>query len=209
MRIGVGDRAEMARLKFGENDAVQFGAWPRGVLDGGRWRFLGRLKGPMFTALREVNAAARGRGLAVARIGRAHQNPFLEVGDDGGRELATVFWRRHLEVLVGVADGFEEEALLQVAGNDSVAGFAALTRAGAGVEEESALEFLGSGGVACVAFLDEYGTDAFFEEGEIIGAQRALGNGGRSAGRGDGADEGAEEKKQDCGRGREAFLHEE
>ena len=209
MRIGIGDGAEIARLEFGEDEAIDLGAGPRGVLDGRGRRFLGRLKGPMFTAFREVDAAARGRGLAVARVGRAHENPLLEVGDDIGGELAAVLGRGHLEIFVGVADGLEEEALLQVAGNDGVAGVAALTRAGAGVEEETALEFLSAGGVAGVAFFHEHGADAFLKKSEFIGGRGTLGISGANAGSRGGADKDAEENEQDCGRGREAFLHEE
>lgn len=189
MRIGVGDGVEIARLEVGEDEAVEIGARPRGVLDGGWRRLLGRLKGPMFTAFREVDAAARGRGLAVARVGSAQENPFLEIGDDVGGELAAAFWRGHLEVLVGVADGLEEEALLQVAGDDGMAGVAALARAGAGVEEETALEFLGGGGMAGVAFFHEHGADAALEEGEFIGGRGALGIGGGGGGGGDGEEE--------------------
>ena len=50
---------------------------------------------------------------ALARIGRAHLHPLLEVLDHLVRQLAARLLRRHREILVCVADRLDEQAFLR------------------------------------------------------------------------------------------------
>src|SRR5262249_38260070 len=68
----------------------------------------------------------------------------------------------HLEIVV--ANGVNQQALVDVARNDRRARVAALADALARIEEEAALDLLRGGGVALVAVLHEYGTDSLLAE---------------------------------------------
>lgn len=116
-------------------------------------------------------------GEALARIGRAHEHPFLEVGDHVGGEL---FLGRHEAVLDVPADGLDDEAVLEVAGGDAVPGRAAHADAVARVEQQAAFDFLGLGGVALVAFRHQHGSDLFLEERELVRGKLFRGDVGRA-----------------------------
>src|SRR4029079_4898851 len=95
---------------------------PRGVLDRGQVGHLRLLRRPERAALRDVD----GLGLVartVARIEGAAGDPLFEVIDHFGRQLAA---GGHLEILVRVLEGLEQEALARFAGDESGAGVAAL-----------------------------------------------------------------------------------
>jgi hypothetical protein len=81
-----------------------------------------------------------------------------------------------LEVAIVVADGFDEAAVVGVAGDDGGAGVTAAEEGVAMIEGEAAFEF-GGGGVAVETVLDEEGADAGFEEGEVVGGRRGGGEG--------------------------------
>ena len=107
------------------------------------------------------------RGLAVARIGRADFHPLLEVGDHLGGELVLLRRHGHVGILVLVAHGDEEQALLGLAGDDGGAAVAAFEHRFCGVEQQAALDFLAAGAVAFVATLHEDGPDFFLEKIEL------------------------------------------
>ena len=100
-------------------------------------------------------------------------DPGFKVADLGGGEGA---FGGHLEVAIVVADGFDETAVVGVAGDDGGAGVTAAEEGVAMIEGEAAFEF-GGGGVAVEAVLDEEGADAGFEEGEVVGGLRGGGEG--------------------------------
>src|SRR6185436_6017207 len=111
-----------------------------------------RLERPVALPRLDVDALlGGGRGALPAGIGRAALHPRLEVRDHLGRELAL---RRHLELLVLVADRLDEEALVEVARDDGRAGLAALEQALARVDVELALQLLRLRAVAGVAAVD-------------------------------------------------------
>ena len=62
-----------------------------------------------------------------ARVGRAHFDPELEVGDFFGGELLTpTFARGHLQIFIGVANGLNQQTLVRVARYDSWTGITSL-----------------------------------------------------------------------------------
>ena len=122
----------------------------------------------MFPAFFEADAVSwlgrlagdGGRGRRIrARVRCTELHPLHEVGDErGGQRLF-----RHAEILVPVADAFDEQAIVGLAGHDRRAGGAALGPAVAEVEAEVALGLLRV--VAFVAMLHEHRTDALLEKG--------------------------------------------
>ena len=112
-----------------------------------------------------------------ARIGRAHADPFHEISDEIVGELLVA--RRHREVAVGVADGFDEQAFVRLAGDDGGAGVAALHPTVARVEREAAFDLLRARAVALVTILDQDRTDLGLEEVGLRGGElRRFGSGG-------------------------------
>ena len=112
--------------------------------------------------------------LPALRHWRTEFHPFLERGDLVGAELLVL--RRHLEVRVGVADGFDEQAFLHVARHDGGAGVAALEDGGGGIQREAALELLRLMAVALEARAREDGLHRLLVEREVGGG--GLGRGG-------------------------------
>ena len=176
--VAVGGRGggEVVFFEFGEDEGVDGGAGPGGVLDGGQCGIGEGLEGPELAALFEGEAGLFGVGGLSggwAGIGGAVLDPGFEVADLGGGEGA--FWG-HLEVAIVVADGFDEAAAVGVAGDDGGAGVTAAEEGVAVIEGEAAFEF-GGGGVAVEAFFNEEGADAGFEEGDVVGGQGPGGGG--------------------------------
>ena len=129
--VGVGHRPQALGLKAGEHVAVNAGARPSLVFDGGRFVLYG-LKGPELFAGLNIDLAVDGCGaLGRAGIGRAHHHPALEIRNDLGGKL---FLGRHLQVIIVPAYRFDEQALLEVAGNDGRPSITALARGSFGVE---------------------------------------------------------------------------
>ena len=152
------------------------------VADLGRRGILNRLEGPELAARGEVDGFGLGRGIVGrrggTRVGRAHRDPGREVGDLRGAELVL---GRHLEFLVRITHGADEEAVVGLARHERGTGFAALEQRRAGVEAETRTEFLGRGGaVAFVAMLDQQRADFLFKklEGFGCGGCRQLRRGG-------------------------------
>ena len=123
-----------------------------------------RAEGPVFGALlgRGPGQAARGgRGRRRGRLRRSHPDPRDQVGD---RRFGEALLRGHLQVAVLVADGFDEQAFVGLAGDDGRPGVAALPDPLGRVEQEAALDLLGRGGVAGGAGVDEDRADPLLEE---------------------------------------------
>jgi hypothetical protein len=115
-------------------------------------------------------------GHAVARVGRAHLHPRLEVRDYLIRELLL---GRHRRVLVLVPQRLDEEAPVRVARDDGRSGDAALANTVAGVEQELAPHLLRLGRVALVAGVRQHRADLLLEERELL-LGRLVGEPGRS-----------------------------
>ena len=97
----------------------------------------------------------------VLRVGRAHLDPGLEVGDDRVGELGL---RGHPELVVAVADRPDQQALVRVAGHDRRAGVAPAAEALPAVEQEPAAQLLGGARVALAALRRQHGPDLRLEE---------------------------------------------
>ena len=84
-----------------------------------------------------TSIAGRLRRRRAARVGRAHLDPLLEVGDDraGSRPSAAS------EAIVRVADRGDQQAFVGFARHDRRAGVAPLAQALAAVDQEAAFDF--------------------------------------------------------------------
>jgi hypothetical protein len=139
-----------------------------------------------------------------ARIGSAAADPFGEIGDLTFGELLVL--GRHLQILVLVADGLDEERFIGLAGHKGGPGVAAGEGGLAGVEEEPAADPIRLLAVAGVTLVGEDGADAGFEELQVGGGQgggdgrvvgRHRGGAQRRGGRG-----GQGEQRQQAGEGK-------
>ncbi len=83
----------------------------------------------------------------------------------------------HLEVWIGVGDGFDEPAFVGVAGDDGGAAVTALEEGGGGIDEQAGFGFTAFGAVAGVAGFDEDGADFGFEEVEGLAVLCECGGG--------------------------------
>jgi hypothetical protein len=92
--------------------------------------------------------------------GGAATDPGDEVVDDAAGELVL---GRHLEVVIGVADGLDKQALVGVAGDERSAGVTALEQCGAAVDAEVVGSLVAA--VAVEALVHQHGADAGFEVG--------------------------------------------
>jgi hypothetical protein len=84
-----------------------------------------------------------------------------------------------LQIGIGVADGFDEEAGVGIAGNNGRAFFAAFEEAVAELDGKIAFEFFGAGAVAFVTVVNKNWTDFVLEKLELGG-----GGGGGPGGEG-------------------------
>ncbi|MEI9896780.1 MAG: hypothetical protein WDN28_23700 [Chthoniobacter sp.] len=110
-------------------------------------------------------------GGLVARIGRAHVHPLLEIGDDLVVEFRR--FRRQLQIGIFVTDRLDEQAFRGFAGHDGIAGIASFFPAVAIVEPQAALVL--GGAVALVAFGGEHGADFRLEEFASFGGDGRVG----------------------------------
>jgi hypothetical protein len=75
--------------------------------------------------------------------------------------------RGHLEFLVFITDGCDEETLVGLAGYEGGAGVATHEKRGGRIEEEPAFDAVGVVAVALVTMIDEDGADLVFKESEV------------------------------------------
>ena len=161
-----GGRAKLVCLELGENEKVEILPWPSAGLHLRQRRFAWLAERPKLPRLVEVDPLGLGLGQAAfARVGRAHLDPLLEVGDD---PLGQARLGRHHQFGVEVGDRPVEVALVRLAGDDrEQAGLAATADRLAQVETQLALEFallLRLGRVALVAMPDENRPDFLFKK---------------------------------------------
>ena len=174
--VAVGHGLKVLRFQSREEETVDLAARPRGVLHRRRGDPGGRLKRPELPAQVDVDLALDDVRRLVARIGRAHLHPGLEVGD---HRVGQLLLRRHLEVLILVVDRLDEQTFLRIARDDRRPQVAPLAHPCARVEEQVAAQLLGLGGMALVALLDQDRPDSRFEEGDALRCRRLLRGGGR------------------------------
>ncbi|MFM1945458.1 MAG: hypothetical protein RI897_4440 [Verrucomicrobiota bacterium] len=102
-------------------------------------------------------------------VGCALVDPGDEVIDGGFGEFAAVAGGGHLEVGIGIGDGFNEPAIVGVTWDDGGAAVTALEECGGGIDEEAGFGFAAFGAMAGIAGFDEDGADVGFEEVEGLG----------------------------------------
>ena len=114
----------------------------------------------------------RQRRTSRARIRRAHFHPGDQIVDlRVGKFLAL---RRHLQVRIGVTDGFDQQTFFRIAGNDRRARVAAFLPAAFPIELQAAFDFAFGRAVTLVAIVGEDRTNFVFEEIELrLGRLRA------------------------------------
>ena len=111
-----------------------------------------------------------------SRIGSADTNPPFEVSD---RALRQRLVRRHLEILVRVANRANQQARVGITGNDRRTALAALEKRRARVEKKSALRLLRASRMTSVALLCEQGTNVRLEVVESGARARFVSHGDR------------------------------
>ena len=157
--VGVGDGLEPLRFEAGEDEAVDVAPRPGGVL---HRRDTGGFSGWNDQNLRPSSMSiSRRGGLALARVGRAHLDPLLEIRD---HRVGQLLLRRHLRVVIGVADRRHQQALSRLAGDERRAAVAALPDALARVEQQPALDLLRVRRVALVALVHQHRANALLEK---------------------------------------------
>ena len=111
--------------------------------------------------LAATDSGGGGDGLFLTRPRGAHLHPLRQVGDLFGGQLR---WRRRhrFEVGIGVRDGLEKKAILNVAGHDGLAVVAAGEGVAARVETQAAA--LLGGTVALETIVGQDGADVALEE---------------------------------------------
>ena len=169
--VRLGRRRETLGNELGENEGVnRIFDFRFRILDFRHTRLHDRPIRPMLPGLLHVGGVhcLRAGGFR-ARIGRAHADPFHEVGDEVVGKLLVARW--HREIAVGIADGFDEQAFVRLARNDGRAGVAALEPAIACVEREAALDLLRARAVTLVTILHEHRAHFGLEEVGLRGGQ--------------------------------------
>ena len=134
----------------------------RGGLDG--------LEGPILLSCLNIDIAPDSSDASAgARIWRAHLHPVLK-----GRDLCRgkLLLGRHLQVFIGPAYRFDEQALLEIAWHHCRAALTAPARAGLGVQQKLAFHLFGLGRVALVAILHQHRSDFLFKEINLSAGQR-------------------------------------
>ena len=110
-------------------------------------------------------------GFKDARIGSTGADPGGEVVDLAGGQCWPGILRRHRRDPVGMLDGAEEEARVNVAGDDRRPGVAAAGPALPGIERQATAGLAGCGRMAALAAGDQERPDAAFEE-IVVGRRR-------------------------------------
>ena len=146
----------LAGLQLGQNEGVHRGWHPVGVGDFRHWRLFDGLERTSgrggFCPNSPASAAPVTRGSGAPILTQASRSAIWCVGK-------LLVLGRHLQIRVGVAHRFDEQAVVGIAGDDGRAGFAALEQAVAGFHGEIAFEFFGLAAVAFVAIIDKDGPD--------------------------------------------------
>ena len=180
-RVRVAHGRQALCLDGGEEKTVHIPLRPRGVLRPRHRLRLRRLeRPPLFRVLLAEFLHHRRR--AVARVRRAHFHPLLEVADHRIRQLPALLFRRHREVLVGVAHRLDEQALVEASRHHRRPAVAAAADALARVEHQAALHFRGLFRVALVALLREHRADLPFKKIDLLAGGPGLRDGYRISG---------------------------
>ena len=175
-RVGWGRRLETFLFESMQDEAVDVGAHPGRVLDGGQWRLPGRDEGPVLAPLGALG------------------DPLAERGDLGfieGAALAVLGGGHAVLVAVGQEDAVEEFRFAGLAGDDG--GFAGL----AGGE---GLVALGEGDVAGLFDAAVAGGAVLVEDGADVAVEVDGGGGGGAGTDGEGDGRGQRGRKGEQGR---------
>jgi hypothetical protein len=108
-------------------ETIRFAQRPRRLFHFGRVRLSQRLKHPQ----RRVRTLRRLHGLSVTRVVGAHPHPRLE---DGNLLVTQLAVRRHLQKVILVADGLQQQTFVGTPRDDGRTAIAASLPAGAMLE---------------------------------------------------------------------------
>ena len=179
--IGVSDWFQSLGFHGGEDEAVDSGEGPVAVLHGRGVPFRRRNERPELASLLVIDfSGLEGFAFFDAGVGSTKGHPLCQ-----GRDLLLgEFLLRHLEIIIGMPDGGDEEALFRIAGNDGGPAVATADYTLLVVESEASLDLF-PGRVALVAAVHQDGSHALLEEAEVSGVEllgRGRGGGNRADG---------------------------
>ena len=157
--VGVGDRGQPLRLKFGENESIDFRARPRIVFHSRRRRLGDRSQRPMRAARVEIGSDGTGGRAIDSGIGCSHPDPFFEHDDFRIRQLPL---GRHFERLI--ANRFDQQTCVRRTGDDRRTTVASLHPSAAAVEVQPTLEDFRLRRVTLVTMFDKQRAHLLFEK---------------------------------------------
>ena len=166
--IGVGNRFQSLVFHGGEDEAVDFSEGPAGVLHG--WGILpgwGNERPELASFLVIDFSGLEGFAFFDAGVGSTKGHPLSQ-----GRDLlfGEFLLLRHLEIIIGMPDCGDEEALFGIARNDDGAAVTTADDALPVVEPEASLDLF-PGRVALVAAVDQDGAHTLLEEANVGGVE--------------------------------------
>ena len=165
LRVGGGVGLQASGFKLCQDEGINGIMNPGLILHLGHHGLHHGLKGPVVAGfLRKASQLVTG----TDRTRRAHLDPLFQYLDFGVGNLPTCFLRRHLELVVGIGDGTEQQRFPRVARHDGGTFVAALEHPVTRIQDEAA--FRGSFGhrVALIAMLRQNGADVLLEEFEAL-----------------------------------------
>ena len=122
------------------------------------------LKCPEFPSCLKVNFISDD-GYSIPWIGCSHSDPLFEDFDVG---ISEFFLGRHLHVIILPMNGFDQQAVGQVFGNNCRTEISPFANAHAGIQEQSSLHLVGPLGMALITMSNENGPDFFFKKNDSL-----------------------------------------
>ena len=162
---------ELFLLELREHEAVDRVPDPGFLPDGRKRGVRGRVIAPELPPFDEIDGGLRRglRGARDSRVRRPHFDPRFEVADLLRAQPFRLLGR-HVEVVVAVPDGMDEQALFGIARNHRGARFAAPQQALARIQVELRLHLVAA--VALVAAVGQDGADPLLEELDALPGQK-------------------------------------
>ena len=166
-RCGIGrfHWLQLLRFESREHVAVEVRLRPRRIANRRQRRDFRRLIRPELPPLLDVDLNFRALGHAVARVGRAHIHPRLEVRN---HRIGQSLLRWHLAIFVFGFKCIDEQTFRRLPRHDRRTAIAAQPQPVPRIERQSAANLLRIGGMALVTLLDENGANLLLEEVQLL-----------------------------------------